>query len=697
MVAARIRYLFPMSDFLRHECGLAVVRLRRPLSYYLQRHGDAAWGLRQLYLLMEKQHNRGQDGAGLAVVKFAMPGGEPYLRRVRSDKHNALERIFDIVMRDVRTAKVQSPHGQSPNDESKATTMDFDPLDFGLSAKRRHRFVGELYLGHLRYGTHSGYAKTNCHPFVRNNNTASRNLAIAGNFNMTNSTELFKQLIEYGLNPVGESDTQVILERIGYFLDREHDFLHSTMGPESFLHLEGRELAREISEQLNIVRIMNKASEGWDGGYVFAGLLGNGDCFVCRDPAGIRPGFFHIDDEVVAAASERAALASVFNVDPSLIKPIEPGHVLVVKRSGTIVHERFTDPLPLRQCTFERVYFSRGNDPDIYQERKALGRHLAPRVLQAIDQDIERAVFSFIPNTAEPAYMGMLERIDELTRARHAEELWQRVQAGTARREDLDNLLNGRLRAEKIAHKDQRMRTFITHDAARHDLVVHIYDITRGVVKPDDTLVVLDDSIVRGTTLRESIITILSRLNPRRIIIASSAPPIMYPDCYGIDMSQLGRFIAFEAAVTLLRERGEEHVLADVERLCLEQADWPPHRMANHVARIYERFTLDEISKMVARLVRPRNIPWPGQIDIIYQTVEDLRASMPGHSGDWYFTGSFPTAGGYRVLNTSFLNWRRNEDGRAYEAKPASQAQEPELQRPRPSRVDFTRSRAAKP
>ena len=705
---------FPMSDFLRHECGLALVRLRRPLTYYQQRHGDAAWGLRRLYLLMEKQHNRGQDGAGLAMVKFDMPPGETYLRRIRTDKHNALEHIFDDVMRDVKGARnlAISQPGDVAIEGSSNRQMAKSPIrQIGdLEIKRAHRYLGELYLGHLRYGTYAGRSGCNCHPFVRKNNTPSRNLAIAGNFNMTNSKELFDQLIEYGLHPVGDSDTNVILERIGYFLDKEHDHLHATMGPESFRGLDGRELMESISHDLDIVRILSKASKGWDGGYVFAGLIGNGDAFVCRDPAGIRPGFFYMDDEVVAAASERAALANVFNVDPAQVQPILPGHVLAMKRGGEIVHERFTDALPLRQCTFERIYFSRGNDPDIYKERKALGRNLAPRVLGLIG-DVEKAVFSYIPNTAEAAYMGLIERLDEMTRAHNAEELWERMQAGKIKRDEIERLMNGRLRAEKIAHKDQRLRTFITHDAARRDLVMHIYDITRGIVRPDDALVVLDDSIVRGTTLRESIITILSRLNPSRIVIASSAPPIMYPDCYGIDMSQLGRFIAFEAAIGLLRERGEEHVLDEVEEKCradlrltiddLSMRMEAQQREAalrqarengndaivsasvesggvatmvrrittnplNHVGLIYDRFTLEEISAKVAELVRPQNIPWTGPIDIVYQDVPGLRAAMPGHSGEWYFTGNYPTPGGYRVLYQSFINWRQSVDTRAY-------------------------------
>lgn len=658
-----------MSDTLRHECGLALVRLRRPLTYYRERYGDAAWGLRRLYLLMEKQHNRGQDGAGLAMVKFDMPAGETYLRRVRTDKHNALEHIFDRVMRDIKSeVRGQKSEVSSPRSATEASqhASEIRPLNSDLMTKRRHRYVGELYLGHLRYGTYAGRNGCNCHPFVRKSNLASRNLAVAGNFNMTNSAELFAQLVEYGLHPVGDSDTNVILERIGYFLDREHDHLHAVMGPESFRGLDGRELADEISRELNLVRILNKASRGWDGGYVFAGVMGNGDAFACRDPAGIRPGFFHMDDEVIAVASERAALANVFNVEPEQIQPIKPGHVLAIKRSGEVQHEAFTEPMPLRQCTFERIYFSRGNDPDIYQERKALGRNLAPRVLDLIGNTVEHAVFSYIPNTAEAAYMGLVERLDELSRSTHAEELWQRIRSGAIARDELDKFMNGRLRAEKVAHKDQRLRTFITHDAARRDLVMHIYDITRGVVKPDDALVVLDDSIVRGTTLRESIITILSRLNPTRIIIVSSAPPIMYPDCYGIDMSQLGRFIAFEAAVALLRERGEEEVLAEVERLCDAQAEKPPEKMVNHVAKIYDRFTLDELSGKIAQLVRPASITWKGPINVVYQTVDGLRAAMPNHSGDWYFTGMYPTPGGYRVLNTSYLNWRRASEVRAY-------------------------------
>jgi len=637
-----------MSDFIGHECGLALVRLRQPLSYYRDRYGDPAWGLRQLYLLMEKQHNRGQDGAGLSAIKFDMPPGEKFMLRVRSTRNNAIERIFDVVMKDMNAARKE------------LAAMD------DLAANRRCEFMAELYLGHLRYGTHSSNRLNNCHPLIRKSNTASRNLAIAGNFNMTNSAELFEQLVEYGLNPVGESDTQVILERLGYFLDREHDHLRAVMGPESFRGLDGRALAAEVSKELNLNRVLTRAAQGWDGGYTFAGLMGNGDAFVCRDPAGIRPGFFHINEEIVAMASERAALANVFDVPPEQVEPILPGHVLVIKRDGTIEHQPFAEPLERRQCTFERIYFSRGNDPDIYRERKALGKSLAPRVLDALDDDVENAVFSFIPNTAESAYVGFVEEIGHLSRERATTRLWKKIERGEATRDDLTVLANGRIRAEKIAHKDQRLRTFITHDSARRDLVLHIYDITRGVVLPEDALVVIDDSIVRGTTLRESIITILSRLNPKRIIVASSAPPIMYPDCYGIDMSQLGRFIAFEAAIKLHIEHGEEWRLDDVEERCRAQVDSPPDKLVNHVADIYDRFTLDEISARIAELVRPPSIPWKGRIDVIYQTVDALQAAMPEHTGDWYFTGRYPTPGGYRVLNRSYLNWREQADVRAY-------------------------------
>ncbi|MFM7133311.1 MAG: amidophosphoribosyltransferase, partial [Planctomycetota bacterium] len=485
-----------MSDALTHECGLAYVRLRRPLSWFARERRDPLWGLRKLYLLMEKQHNRGQDGAGIGCVKLDMPAGDAFLERERTAKRNPIERLFDEAL---------SPADGLSEDE--LCGLDETAL------KRRFRLLGEVLLGHLRYGTHSGRTSSMCHPYVRHSNSESRSIALAGNFNLTNSSQLFAKLVEYGLHPVGDSDTGVVLEKIGYFVDREHANLEAAMGEGSFVDLSGRDLAREISRQLDLARVLRRATAEFDGGYVFAGLLGNGDSFVCRDPAGIRPGFFLVNDECIAVASERAAISTVFDVDPRDIEPIPPGHAIIVKRSGEFAIERFAEPLPLRQCTFERIYFSRGNDPAIYRERKQLGRNLAPRVLGQLGGSLDRAVFGFIPNTSETAYLGLLEALGEERHRLAAERIFRRVQAGTATYQTILGELEGRVRGEKIAHKDQRLRTFITHDAARKDLVNHIYDITRGTVYPDDTLVVVDDSIVRGTTLRESVITMLARLN----------------------------------------------------------------------------------------------------------------------------------------------------------------------------------------
>ena len=638
-----------MSDALTHECGLALVRLRKPIEWYQRQYGDPVWGLRKLYLLMEKQHNRGQDGAGIAAVRFDALPGEPFLERERSGKRNPVERLFDDALAPVRAL----------GDEALRTA----PI---AELKRRIPMLGEALLGHLRYGTFGGRSADACHPFLRRSIVASRNLALAGNFNLTNAPELFDLLIEYGLAPVGGSDTGVVLEKIGHAIDSEHDALVSTAGPGSFKNLEGRELAAEVSAQLDYGRILRRAAEKFDGGYTLGALVGNGDCFACRDPAGIRPAFMLITDDVVAIASERPALASVFNVAIARVEALEPGHVLTVKRSGEIRLQRFAAPSPIRQCTFERIYFSRGNDPDIYEERKRLGMQLAPRILERLGGDVEHAVFSFIPNTSESAYFGLVQETERILRVRGAERVVQLQAQGAVAESEIVRLMDVRVRAEKVAHKDQRLRTFITHDAARRDLVAHVYDITHGTVRSGDTLVVVDDSIVRGTTLRDSIITILSRLRPARILVASSAPPIMYPDCYGIDMSQLGRFIAFEAAISLLRQRGDEAVIHEVEALCREQESLPPERMRNHVRLIYDRFTHEEISNEVARLICPRGGEWNGPVEVVYQTIDGLRCAMPDHTGDWYFTGEYPTPGGLRVLNRAFLNWCGKSDSRAY-------------------------------
>ena len=633
-----------MSDRLTHECGLAFVRLRKPLHYFQEQYGDAAWGLRKTYLLMQKQYNRGQDGAGLAVVKFDMPAGDQFLLRVRSDKHNAIERIFDVITEDTE---------QLSESISAETEMD---------AKRACRFLGEAYLGHLRYGTHSGNSMAMCHPFIRKSNIASRNIALAGNFNMTNSNDLFSRLVAYGLDPVGDNDTQVILEKISYFLNNEHERLIK-----KHENLEGRELSKTISDDLDLGRMLKKAAQYWDGGYVFAALVGNGDAFICRDPAGIRPAFMYVNDEVVACASERGALANVFNVDPDEIQQVKPGHIVIVKRDGSIEEVEFTNPIELRQCSFERIYFSRGNDPLIYKQRKRLGANLAPRIMRVLGNDISRSFFSYIPNTAETCFLGLLEAVGGALRSIEADSIWDKIQDGSVTRSDLTKLNHTRVQAELIAHKDQRLRTFITHDAARRDLVSHIYDITRGLIEKDDTLVVVDDSIVRGTTLRESIITSLSQLNPKRIVIVSSAPPIMYPDCYGIDMSQIGKFIAFEAAIELTKDAGNESIFEEIARNCTAQEKLPVSQMQNQVKALYDQFTLKDISCKVAELVRPNELDWNGQLDVIYQDVDGLRAAMPEHTGDWYFTGNYPTPGGNAVVNRAFLNWHTSNDSkRAY-------------------------------
>ena len=593
---------------------------------------------------MQKQYNRGQDGAGLAVVKFDMPAGDQFLLRVRSDKHNAIERIFDVITEDTE---------QLSESISAETEMD---------AKRACRFLGEAYLGHLRYGTHSGNSMAMCHPFIRKSNIASRNIALAGNFNMTNSNDLFSRLVAYGLDPVGDNDTQVILEKISYFLNNEHERLIK-----KYKNLEGRELAKTISDDLDLGRMLKKAAQYWDGGYVFAALVGNGDAFICRDPAGIRPAFMYVSDEVVACASERGALANVFNVDPDEIQQVKPGHIVIVKRDGSIEEVEFTNPIELRQCSFERIYFSRGNDPLIYKQRKRLGANLAPRIMRVLGDDISRSFFSYIPNTAETCFLGLLEAVGGALRSIEADSIWDKIQDGSVTRSDLTKLNHTRVQAELIAHKDQRLRTFITHDAARRDLVSHIYDITRGLIEKDDTLVVVDDSIVRGTTLRESIITSLSQLNPKRIVIVSSAPPIMYPDCYGIDMSQIGKFIAFEAAIELTKDAGNESIFEEIARNCTAQEKLPVSQMQNQVKALYDQFTLKDISCKVAELVRPNELDWNGQLDVIYQDVDGLRAAMPEHTGDWYFTGNYPTPGGNAVVNRAFLNWHtRNDSKRAY-------------------------------
>ena len=635
-----------MSEHIGHECGIALVRMRKPLAYYAEKYHSPLWGFEKLFLLMEKQHNRGQDGAGVACVKLDMPAGEPYMFRERNITPNPLDKVFGALLEQYRelTAKGQV-HPEFPD-----------------TVKRHFDFGGELLLGHLRYGTSGGYGVSACHPYFRRSSWPTRNLALCGNFNMTNTRELNASLIAIGQHPIFASDTQAVLEKIGFFLDEEHEDIYRYLRTRE---MGGAELSRRIGEDLDVARVLTRASQMWDGGYAIAGLIGNGDAFVARDPSGIRPAFYIQNDEVVAFASERAPLMTVFDVAVEDVKEVEPGHVVVLKKRGTVQSVQFTAPLPKTACSFERIYFSRGNDLDIYRERQALGGGLADQVITAIGHDWANTVFSFIPNTAEVAYYGLMSTL----RARRRDEVKAAILKASAAGELTETVLDDLIlrnwpRGEKVVSKDIKLRTFLGQESLRNQLASHVYDITYGSVKPGDNLVCVDDSIVRGTTLRKSILRILARLQPKKIIIISTAPQIRYPDCYGIDMSELGKFIAFEAAIELLRERGQLALLDDVYKACLDEV--ARGGSVNHVRRIYEPFSPAEISAKIVERVRPKGIEWQGEIEIIFQTIENLHAAVPQHSGDWYFTGKYPTPGGYRVVNQAFLNYHEKTDGRAY-------------------------------
>ena len=635
-----------MSEHIGHECGIALVRLLKPIAYYAEKYKSPLWGFEKLFLLMEKQHNRGQDGAGVACVKLDMPAGEPYMFRERNTTPNPLDKVFGALLEQYRelTAKGQVYP------------------EFPDTVKRHFDFGGELLLGHLRYGTSGGYGVSACHPYFRRSSWPTRNLALCGNFNMTNTRELNDSLIAIGQHPIFASDTQAVLEKIGFFLDEEHEDIYRYLRTRE---MDGAELSRRISEDLDVARVLTRASQKWDGGYAIAGLIGNGDAFVARDPSGIRPAFYFKNDEVVAFASERAPLMTVFDVAVEDVREVEPGHVVVMKKRGTVQSVAFTAPLPRTSCSFERIYFSRGNDLDIYRERQALGGGLADQVIKSIGHDWANTVFSFIPNTAEVAYYGLMSTLRARRRDEVKAAILKAAAAGELTETVLDDLiLRNWPRGEKVVSKDIKLRTFIGQESLRNQLASHVYDITYGSVKPGDNLVCVDDSIVRGTTLRKSILRILARLQPKKIIIVSTAPQIRYPDCYGIDMSELGKFIAFEAAIELLRERGQLGLLEDVHKACYEEvARGGP---VNHVRRIYEPFTPEEISAKIVERVRPKGIEWKGEIEIIFQTIEHLHEAVPQHTGDWYFTGKYPTPGGYRVVNQAFLNYHENAEGRAY-------------------------------
>jgi len=633
-----------MSDAIKHECGIALLRLKKPLEFYLEKYGTAFYGLNKMQLLMEKQHNRGQDGAGLANIKFDMDPGDRYISRVRSIQKNSIQDIFEQV--NARLMQIQR--------EDPKLLKDIGFL------KKNAGFTGELFLGHLRYGTFGRNSIESCHPFLRQNNWISRNLVIAGNFNLTNVDELFDALVKIGQHPKEKSDTVTVLEKIGHFLDVEHDELIQNYTSKGYPKAE---VYKMIAEQLNISSILQKSSDNWDGGYAMAGLLGHGDAFVLRDPAGIRPAFWFENDEICVVASERPVIQTAFNLQMEEINELKPGHALIIKKNGVVTEELINTPSQISQCSFERIYFSRGSDADIYKERQELGNLIVDQVLDSIDGDLKNSVFSFIPNTAEVSFLGMIKGLEDALNVRKVKEI--QALENNASAEEIASIINQRTRIEKIAIKDAKLRTFITQDNSRDDLVTHIYDITYGSVRKGlDNLVIIDDSIVRGTTLKQSILRMLDRLQPKKIVVVSSAPQIRYPDCYGIDMAKLGDFIAFEAAICLLHDRNMQSTIDFVYRKCKEQLLLPKEQVKNYVKEIYAPFTDEEISAKIAVLLKPKTVN--AEVSIIFQKVDNLHIACPNHTGDWYFTGNYPTPGGNKVVNRAFVNWVEKKNERAY-------------------------------
>ncbi|SCY57789.1 amidophosphoribosyltransferase [Flavobacterium caeni] len=632
-----------MSDKLNHECGIAMLRLKKPLDFYKQKYGSAFYGIQKMYLLMEKQHNRGQDGAGFASIKFDMQPGERYISRVRSNDAQPIQDIFMQI-------------NQRINEELAAHPELADDVAW---QKQHIPYIAELFLGHVRYGTFGKNSIESVHPFLRQNNWMHRNLIVAGNFNMTNVTELFNSLVELGQHPKEMADTVTVMEKIGHFLDDEVTDLYQECKEQG---LSKREASPVIADKLDIARILRRASKGWDGGYAMAGLFGHGDAFVFRDPAGIRPAYFYEDDEIVVVASERPVIQTVFNVAFDSVQELTPGNALIIKKNGEVSEKEIIPPVVKKACSFERIYFSRGSDAEIYEERKQLGKLVLPAVLEAIDNDTDNSVFSYIPNTAEVSFFGMAEAANDFLNQRKNQYILDNRK--TLTKEKLEEILSVKIRTEKIAIKDAKLRTFITEDSSRDDLVAHVYDVTYGVIKPTDNLVIIDDSIVRGTTLKMSIIKMLDRLKPKRIVIVSSAPQIRYPDCYGIDMAKLEGLVAFKAALELLKERNLYHIVDEVYAKCKAQANHKDVDVVNHVNAIYEPFTDQEISDKIAEMLLPDNTN--AQVKIIFQTVDNLHKACPKNLGDWYFTGDYPTPGGNRVVNKAFMNFYEGKDARAY-------------------------------
>lgn len=633
-----------MSDQIKHECGIALIRLLKPVEYYKEKYGTWMYGLNRLYLMMEKQHNRGQDGAGVVSVKIGQKPGKEYIFRERSIEKNPIAAIFKQIY------KTFDPISETEKQLMQDPKWVWENLPY----------VGELYLGHLRYGTFGRNSVDFCHPVMRSNNWKSRNLAVAGNFNMTNVDEIFNHLIDLGQHPKSYTDTETVLENIGHFMDEENQYLFRKFKNEGYKNVEISEL---IEKHLDLAKILESSSKRWDGGYVIAGVLGHGDAFVTRDPWGIRPAFYYHNDEVAIVASERPVIQTAFKVRWNEVKEVQPGHALIIKKDGTISEQMVRVPQKRSSCSFERIYFSRGSDKVIYTERKRLGELLIPQVLESIDSDIENTVFSYIPNTAETAFMGMMKGLDcyiNQWKIKSLKEL-----GPNASESEIEKVLSMSYRSEKIAIKDVKMRTFITDDDNRDEMVAHVYDVTYGIINNQvDNLVIIDDSIVRGTTLKQSILKILDRLHPKKIIVVSSAPQIRYPDCYGIDMAKLGHFCAFNAAIELLKERGMESIIQSVYEKCKAQQFLPKEEIVNYVKEIYKPFSDKEISAKIAQMLTPENMV--AEVEIVYQTVDNLHKACPNDTGDWYFTGNYPTPGGNKVVNTSFINYIEGINARAY-------------------------------
>ncbi len=633
-----------MSDQIKHECGIALIRLRKPLEYYQAKYGTWMYGIQKLYLLMEKQHNRGQDGAGLVSLKINHTTGKKYIKRIRSNASSPIKDVFNNLHSTIDKLKEKN------SDLLKDVSWVKDNLDI----------AGELYLGHLRYGTFGNNSIDYVHPVMRENNWKSRNLVLAGNFNLTNVDELYTSLLDLGQHPKDYSDTVTILENVGHFLDEENQELYRKYRGQG---IENREISKLIATNLDVRKILVESSKHWDGGYAIGGLLGHGDAFVTRDPWGIRPAYYYVDDEIVVVASERPVIQTVMNVDYDKVSEIKPGHALIVKRDGFISEEEIIKPKERKSCSFERIYFSRGSDKDIYKERKKLGELLIPSILESVDKDLRNTVFSFIPNTAETAFYGMVKGAEKYLNNVKKCKIIEKGKNITEK--ELEQIISIQPRVEKIAIKDAKLRTFIADDSSRNDLVGHVYDVTYGVVKDGkDNLVIIDDSIVRGTTLKESIIRILDRLNPKKIIVVSSAPQIRYPDCYGIDMAKLGDFIAFRAAIQLLKDTNKENIINEVYKKCKEQQHLPKEEIVNFVKLIYKPFTAEDISDKISRMLKTSEIS--AEVKIIYQSIENLHIAVPNDKGDWYFTGDYPTPGGNKVVNTSFINYIEGNNKRAY-------------------------------